>query len=278
MRVAVVGHVEWVQFARVERVPRPGEIVHAAEAWELAAGGGAVAAVQLARLAGAASLFTALGDDELGRRAEEELSALGVRVHVARRATPTRRAFTFLDRRAERTITTIGERWVPRGEEPLPWDELNGCDAVYFTGGDAGALRAARAARVLVATPRTGAALSEAAVQLDALVHSAGDAGERLSAAALEPPPRLLVATAGEQGGRYSARDGRTATFRAAPLPGPPVDAYGCGDSFAAGLTFGLARDADPAAALDLAARCGAACLTGAGPYAGQLRLAPGEG
>ena len=31
MRVAVVGHVEWVEFARVERVPDPGEIVHALE-------------------------------------------------------------------------------------------------------------------------------------------------------------------------------------------------------------------------------------------------------
>ena len=29
MRVAVVGHVEWVEFVRVENVPRAGEIVHA---------------------------------------------------------------------------------------------------------------------------------------------------------------------------------------------------------------------------------------------------------
>jgi ribokinase len=31
MRVAVVGHVEWIEFAQVERVPEPGEIVHALE-------------------------------------------------------------------------------------------------------------------------------------------------------------------------------------------------------------------------------------------------------
>ena len=52
MRVAVVGHIEWVQFARVERVPEPGEIVSAVETWEEPAGGGAVAAVQLANLNG----------------------------------------------------------------------------------------------------------------------------------------------------------------------------------------------------------------------------------
>ena len=31
MNLAVVGHVEWVEFIRVERVPKPGEIVHALE-------------------------------------------------------------------------------------------------------------------------------------------------------------------------------------------------------------------------------------------------------
>jgi ribokinase len=51
------------------------------------------------------------------------------------------------------------------------------------------------------------------------------------------------------------------------------VDAYGCGDSFAAGLTFALGRGDELDGALDLAARCGAACLAGRGPYAGQLRL-----
>src|SRR5207244_1203889 len=54
MRVAVAGHVEWIEFARVERVPAPGQIVHALEAWAEPAGGGAVTAVQLARLAGEA--------------------------------------------------------------------------------------------------------------------------------------------------------------------------------------------------------------------------------
>ena len=49
-RVAVVGHVEWVDFAVVPRLPRPGEILHAREHWEEAAGGGAVAAVQMAKL------------------------------------------------------------------------------------------------------------------------------------------------------------------------------------------------------------------------------------
>ena len=68
-RVAVVGHVEWVDFAVVPRLPRPGEILaRARESWDEAAGGGAVAAVQMAKLTGSALFFTALAGDHLGAR------------------------------------------------------------------------------------------------------------------------------------------------------------------------------------------------------------------
>src|SRR5271165_2177446 len=111
--VAVVGHVEWVQFASVPHVPRAGEVVHASDPFEEPAGGGAVAAVQLARLAGEAALFTALGRDEHGERAIARLRELGVSVHAARLAAATRRAVTLLDDRGERTITTLGARLEP---------------------------------------------------------------------------------------------------------------------------------------------------------------------
>ena len=52
MKVAVVGHVEWVDFVHVERAPQTGEIIQATGAWQAAAGGGADAAVQLRKLAG----------------------------------------------------------------------------------------------------------------------------------------------------------------------------------------------------------------------------------
>ena len=94
MNVAVVGHVEWVEFVEVEAVPRPGEIVHSLDRWEEAAGGGAVAAVQLANLNGSVDFFTSLGGDELGRRAREQLEAQGVTVHAAETPEPQRRAFT----------------------------------------------------------------------------------------------------------------------------------------------------------------------------------------
>src|SRR5256885_10912126 len=111
MKTAVVGHVEWMEFLEVERVPRAGEIVHARGSFTEPGGGGAVAAVQLARLAGECTFFTALGDDELGQRTIAELERYGVRVEAAiRPGKATRRGFTYLDADGERTITVIGER------------------------------------------------------------------------------------------------------------------------------------------------------------------------
>src|SRR4051794_13140745 len=274
MRAAVVGHLEWTEFLPVERVPRPGEILETTESFAEPAGGGAVAAVQLAKLAGQCSFFTAGGDDEGGRLVEGRLAELGVDVHDVRRAgKPTRRAFTYLDADGERTITTIGERLRPvRADDELPWDELADADAVYFVAGDEGALRAARQARVVVATARIVDLLERAHVQLNAVVGSGRDGGER--SRPIEPPPGLVVTTAGAEGGSWVGAEGRTGRWAAEPLPGPRGDAYGAGDSFAAGLTFALGEDRAVDDALALAARCGATCMTGRGPYDRQLTRA----
>jgi ribokinase len=272
MKAAVVGHVEYVEFALVERVPKPGEIVHAEDTWSEAAGGGSVAAVQLAKLAAGSSLFfTALGDEELGHRAKQELENHGVHVHCEFKDKAQRRAFTYLDSDGERTITTIHERYGPSGSDDLAWDELGDTDAVYFVSGDVGALRAARRARVLVATARSLQVLKEAGVQLDALVHSSKDAGERYAAGQLDPEPKLVVGTSGSDGGTWTAAEGRTGSFHAAQLPGPVADTYGAGDCFAAGLTFALGSGLEVDEALELASRCGASSITGRGAYAAQL-------
>jgi ribokinase len=272
VRAAVVGHVEWIEFGRVEHVPVAGEIVHVSESWMEPAGGGAVAAMQLCKLAGAATLYTALGDDEIGHRMKEGLEALGLRVEAIFRSEPQRRGFVHIDSAGERTITVIGSRLGPEAADPLPWGELAETDAVYFTAGDTGAAQAARQAGTLVSTARGLSTLAEAGVQLDALVASARDPGERYSPGDLEPPPLHVVRTAGAAGGEYETLDGDSGRWEAEALPGPVSDAYGCGDSFAAGLTFGLGSGLPIAEAAKLAARCGAACLTGRGPYQGQLR------
>ena len=264
MEVAVVGHVEWCEFARVERVPRPGEIVHVLERWEEPAGGGGVAAAELARLNGSATLYTALGNDELGRRSREELEGLGIRVEAATVDEPQRRAFVYVDADGERTITVLGDKLLPRGaRHRLPWRELARTAAVYFVSGDTDALAAARAARVVVATSRELPTLRQARVELDALVGSGDDEGERYQPGMLDPPPKVVVTTAGRLGG-WAQPGG---PYRAVPIPGPIEDSYGCGDCFAAGLAFALGDGLELESALALAAQSGAAALTRRGAH-----------
>jgi ribokinase len=257
VRCAVVGHVEWTEFAFVDHVPAAGQIAHADELWSGPAGGGAVVAAQLKRLAGACDFFTALGDDELGHASVKRLDELGITLHTEWFGT-TRRALTLVDESGERTITTIGPKLRPRATPAL-----DGYEAVFFVAGEVSALRAARAARFVAATPRELPTLLEGGVQLDLLVGSATDPGERYEGGL---DVAVVVATEGVQGGRAGA--GR---YQAAAPPGPIVDTYGAGDSFAAALCFGLARGDDLETALALAARAGASVITGRGPFTAQI-------
>jgi ribokinase len=217
-------------------------------------------------------LVTALGDDEQGRRSAARLAELGVEVRASWRPQPTRRALTLVDEAGERTITTIGPRLEPLGADPeADWESLAGLDAVYFTAGDLDALRAARrASRVLVASPRARHALGNG-VELDALVLSARDEIERDDALRARYEAGLVALTEGARGGSFRSRSGETGRWAPVAPPAPAVDSYGCGDSFAAGLTYGLGAGMAVPDSLALAARCGAVCLTGSGPYERQL-------
>ncbi len=265
-RVAVVGHVEWVDFIPVDSLPRPGEVIHAQGAFTRPGGGGGVAAVVLAEQGAEVDFFCALGDDARGHATAEQMTERGVRVHAAwRQDQPTRRALTLLEDAGERTIVTVGERLEPRGSDELDWERLRGVDGVYFTAGDLAALEHARAARVLVATPR-GRATLEVGPTLDALVFSRDDAEESEWARKLEPKARLVLETRGAEGGVWRGQS--SGGWTAVPPDGPVHDAYGCGDSFAAGFTFGLAAGDTVAAASELGARWGARSLTRRGaPY-----------
>ncbi len=215
-RVAVVGHTEWIWFGAVDRIPGPGEIAHAVGDLEEPGGGGAVAAVQLAKLAGGCDFFTALGDDVFGARTRDRLTELGVRVHAATRAGATRRALTLVDPAGERTITTLGPRLAPRVADPLPWDLLASADAVFVTAGDTGAFTHARGARTMVVTSRVLAALATSGVGADVLVGSARDEAERVEVGALTTAPSLIVRTEGADGGSYVTEDGGEGRYDAA--------------------------------------------------------------
>jgi ribokinase len=263
VRIGVVGHVEWVEFLRVPQVPKPGDIVQSTERWEEPAGGGGVAAGVLRSLAGEATLFTVLGDDELGHRAKDALEALGIRVEAVFRKEPQRRAIVFVDEDHERTITLIGHKLRPRIDEALPWSDLADFQALYFTAGHPEVVQAARQAKVLVATAREIEYLKTAHVRLDALVLSDSDPAEEYTGD-LHPEPDLVVRTRGSEGGSYYPGGGE---WDSVEIPAPAVDSYGAGDSFAAGLTYGLGKGLPIDDALAVAARCGAEALARRGAH-----------
>jgi ribokinase len=263
IKIAVVGHVEWVQFLRVAHLPMRDEVQRAEREAVHAGGGAVVAAAVLAGLGAEVDFFCALGSDANGDATEAELTRRGIRVHAARRPGPTREVLTLLDDSGERTIITLGERIQPQGDDQLEWDRLDGAAGVYFTAGDLAAVRLARHARELVVTPRLRERLADQDVTADAVVFSASDEDEVRWAEKLSPHARLMVATEGGDGGRWwGESEGR---WTAAPPPGPIRDSYGCGDSFAAGFTYGLATGKSAGEAAAIGARCGAEMLTRVG-------------
>lgn len=273
----MVGHVEWAEFAVVDHVPLTGEIVQATDTWELPAGGGAVAAVQLAKLNGSCLFLTAVGNDELGSRVAPGLQELGVEVHAEAVDAPQRRAFVHLDRTGERTITTTGPRLVPSSDHDLPWHSLAECDAVYVTAADEQGVRLARAARKVVATIRTSQGLLDSGVAVDVVVASLNDPGERFEESLFPVQPLAVVRTDGSRGGTITHADGSLEKWQPVPLESDWVDSYGAGDSFAAGLTYGLAQGLELREAARIGALCGASNVQGRGPYAAQATEADVE-
>lgn len=262
--VVVIGHVEWVEFLRAERLPGPGGIVHAQRLEPRAAGSAVVAASVAAGHGAQVHFIGAVGDDELGDLVAAQLRERGIEATLARRPGPTRRAFVIADGDGERTIVTAGERWAPVLADALDWACLDGADAVYLTAGDADVFARARSARQLVATPRAAdAALAgetASPVTLDALVFSSDDAKDLAGVERLRAQSRLLIATEGGDGGHWSGEsEGR---WQVVPPAGPVIDSYGCGDAFAGGFTLGLAQGLDVAGATALGARCGSELLT----------------
>ena len=262
-RIAVVGHVEWVQFLRVDHLPEPGEIESTRREATHAGGGAVVAAAALAEHGVEVDFYGAVGRDGLGDAATADIAARGISVHMAERSAATREVMTLVDRHGERTILPIGERLRPEGGDALAWDRLAQADGAYVTAADRGALARSRAARVLVVTPRLREELGDTDLPIDALIYSASDENEARWAGSLAPAARLVVLTEGGAGGRWwGESEGR---WSAVAPPGPVRDSYGCGDAFAAGVTLGLASGAPIAEACAIGARWGAEMLTRVG-------------
>lgn len=271
VRVAVVGHVEHVTLGTVDTVPSSGDIAHLGSPQTFPGGGGGLAFSQLCRGDAELHLFTAIGDDEAGATVEAALRDTDAVLHLARRPQPHTRDVVMVDASGERTILVLGPPLHPEPEDPLPWELLERMDAVYFTAESSRLLRAARAAKRLIATARRKPVVDGSEVTLDAVLGSENDPREKSRRAQYALPPRAVVMTAGARGGTVETETGLH------PFSAPSVEqvrgAYGAGDSFAGAFTYWLASGLDPVAASERAAEAGAAVVTSPSPYGAQICL-----
>ena len=265
LNFAVVGHVEWINFLRVDQLPKTGVISHSKKSLEYPAGAGSIIAKILSDLnLNQIHFFTALGNDDYGEKCFKILSNMGIKLHVAWRDKPTRRGFSLIDSEGERAITVIGERLAPKYKDNLKWNILKNMDGIFITASDSDLFKMARSASILCTTPRVGLnIINKSNVRLDGLIGSNLDPGEDFSLSELSVKPRFTIKTEGENGGiifpggRYMALKNRKRK----------VDSYGCGDSFAAGILYGLASKWNIEKSINLAKILGRDASEFFGPY-----------
>ena len=266
-RIGVVGHVEWVLFGYAAAVPDAGDIVHLRDPFEEPAGGGAVVAIALAR-AGADVIFcTALAQDTEGAATRMRMADEGVDLRVGPRPGRQARAMTILDDGGDRTIIVSAPNAYPRADDPLRWEDLADCSAVYATCGEPSGIVEARRAPILVCSARQMDALVESGVRADIVIGSMSDRGEQIDFRILGRHTSAIVLTDGARGGRWMSTDD-SGIWQRQELPGEAMDSYGAGDTFAAGLTYALGRGLGLHDAVEVAARWGAAAVCHRGPYA----------
>ena len=239
LKFAVIGHIEWINFLKVDLLPEPGIITHAKTSLELPAGGGALIAKTLYELSNnEIHFFTSLGKDYYGEKSFDFFKKIGINLHVAWRSEPTRKGFSLIDKKGERSITIIGKRLAPSFNDDLDWEILRDMDGIFITAGDNNLFKKAREANILCTTPRVGIDLiNQSKVNLDALIGSNLDPDESFLLSDLNEKHKYVIKTEGEKGGIYIP-GGR---FNAINNNYPKIDSYGCGDSFAAGILYGLA-------------------------------------
>ena len=266
LKLAVIGHVEWITFLKVDQLPLAGHISHAKDYFEEAAGGAAVAAVQMSRLINEpVDLITSLGKDIYGEKCHERLTKLGLNLKIAWREKPTRKGISLISNDGERAITVIGERLQPIASDNLPWHNLKNYDGIFITATDGETIRMARKAKFLSATPRIGKdALSISKVRINALIGSGLDPGEKINFEKLNPKPDIYIATEGKSGGKIYPQQNR---YNSIEATSKEIDSYGCGDCFAGAVTAALSAKLDLNQAINLGAYCGAECSTHYGPY-----------
>ena len=270
--ITVVGSINLDLVARVRYLPRPGETLTDAELAKVPGGKGANQAVAAARLGAETRFVGAVGDDEFGTRALQELRASGVdlsRVQVVDAATGI--ALILVDDEGENQIVVVpganhalDPRRIEVGEPDALLSQLEIEDAaIQAAAGQTDAffcLNAAPAREVSEEILQRADLIVANSFELDALGSS--------------PLGALFALTLGAEGA-VLLDDGEEVA-RAHPPKVEAVDGTAAGDAFTACLVVSLLEGRDRQQALERACAAGALAASRPGaqpslPIAGEV-------
>lgn len=288
--ILVFGSVNLDLVARVQRIPRPGETVLSPGYSMLHGGKGANQAVAAARVRRDPSMPVrfagAVGADDFGRAARENLRRNGVSVEALQEVTaPTGCAFITVDAAGENAITVASGANLSASAAALPDAALAGLRVLVLQAevpiaeslAVARRARAAGAQVVLNLAPAPGpgdapllpdllaastvlVANEQEAVATLALLGETADTALDPARRLAEVAGRVGIVTLGAEGAAGSAPDGTS--WHSPALPVEPVDTTGAGDTFVGVLAAGLAEGLALPDAMARACRAGSlACL-----------------
>jgi ribokinase len=253
-RLTVVGSINLDLVARIDRLPRPGETITNAELSRVPGGKGANQAVCAARLGADVRFVGAVGDDEFGELAVEELRAAGVdlsRVQVVR--TPTGIALILVDDEGRNQIVVVpgANHRLDPGRVEVGDAEALVCQLEILDAAIEAACAQTDAFFCLNAAPARE--VSEEILQrADLIVANSYE----LDALGSSPLGALFALTLGEEGAVLM--DDGEEVARARPPTVDAVDGTAAGDAFTACLVVSLLEGRDREEALRRACAAGA--------------------
>ena len=265
MRVVCAGHVNWDVTLRVDRLPAPDDEARVRERTETG-GSAANVAAALAGLDREVRLFGSVGGDA-GSAVRTELRRAGVKTRLRTVAgAATTRKYLLVDDSGEVAVLGTGGADEALSAADVLAAASDDADALHLTGQDpetAAVLAATAADRGLTVSFDPGRRLADrdygdVVDHVDLLFASEREAAATATLA-------WTVTTRGNRGATLGCPEGRF-DHPGYDLDGPPIDAAGAGDAFAAGFLAVRIADGDPERALSVANACGALAAGERGP------------
>jgi ribokinase len=283
-RVIVVGSINVDQVVRVPKLPHPGETVTGGVYSINQGGKGANQAVAIARLGGEVVLLAAVGNDQFGRQAINDLLLEGVTLSTVEKTSPTGVALIMVDNYGENMIAVAsGANHVldPDDIKSLLVPQLTANTVVlanlevpYETVLAAACLAHDRRCKFILNPAPAQALPPDLLRNVDILIpneHEVTALGFNEISEVFRYGVEAVIVTRGEQGADLLSPDG--SVYHQDAFPINAKDTTGAGDAFNATFAWAVSNGKQIIDALRLAATAGALATRNLGARSGMATL-----